>query len=64
MTGKRNLFDELIQGIDDTRAHREGRILLRSHVAQDLAPQPIDTEHNPANPKAAQRVRVASRRPR
>ena len=64
MTGKRNLFDELIQGIEDMRTHREGRNSLRSHVVQDLPPQYIDTEHNPGNPKAAQRVRAASRRPR
>ena len=42
MSKKRNLFDELIQGIEDMRAHREGKITLRTHTVQDLPPLSID----------------------
>ena len=33
---ERKLFDELIQGIEDMRAHREGKITLRTHTVQDF----------------------------
>ena len=42
MSKKRKLFDELIQGIEDMRAHREGKITLRTHTVQDLPPLSID----------------------
>jgi putative transcriptional regulator len=30
-TTKRNIFGELLDGVGDMRAHREGRLTLRSH---------------------------------
>lgn len=36
---KRNLFNELMQGMDDLEAQREGKITLRQHVVE-LAPAP------------------------
>ena len=36
---KRNLFNELMQGLDDLAAQREGKITLRQHVVE-LAPAP------------------------
>ena len=36
---KRNVFDELVQGFDDLKAEREGKITLKSTVFE--APQPI-----------------------
>ena len=42
MSNKRKLIDELIQGVDAMRAHREGKITLRTHTVQDLPPLSID----------------------
>ena len=42
MSKKRKLFDELVQGINDMRAHRQGQITLRTHTVQDLPPLSID----------------------
>ena len=42
MSKKRNLFDELLQGVDAMRAHREGKITLRTHTIEDLPPLEID----------------------
>ena len=36
MNKKRKLFDELLQGVDAMRAHREGKITLRTHTVEDL----------------------------
>lgn len=36
---KRNVFDELVQGFDDLKAEREGKITLKSTSLE--APQPI-----------------------
>ena len=36
---KRNVFDELVQGFDDLKAEREGKITLKSTALE--APQPI-----------------------
>jgi putative transcriptional regulator len=36
MKQKRNLFDELMQGIDAMREQREGKITLRSHEVEAL----------------------------
>lgn|SRR5690554_6689467 len=39
---KRNLFDEMMQGVDEMAAHREGKITLRQ-VEVDEKPAPIVT---------------------
>lgn len=36
---KRNVFDELVQGFDDLKAEREGKITLGSTAVE--VPQPI-----------------------
>ncbi|MEQ9394694.1 helix-turn-helix domain-containing protein [Haliea sp.] len=36
---KRNVFDELVQGFDDLKAEREGKITLKSTTVE--VPQPI-----------------------
>ena len=43
MSKKRNLFDELMQGVEDMRAHREGKITLRTHTVEDMSPLSIDS---------------------
>ena len=42
MSNKRKLFDELLQGVHAIRAHREGKITLRTHTVEDLPPLSID----------------------
>ncbi len=42
MNKRRKLFDELLQGVDAMRAHREGKITLRTHTIEDLPPLSID----------------------
>ena len=44
MAGKRNLCNELLQGVDDMQQHREGKITLRSHEVEALPPLRIDAE--------------------
>ena len=44
MTKKRNLFDELIEGVDSMKAQREGKITLRSHEVEELPPLEVDAE--------------------
>ena len=44
MNQKRNLFDELMHGIDAMQKHREGKITLRSHDVEDLPPLEVDAD--------------------
>jgi len=44
MTKKRNLFDELMDGVDTMRREREGKITLRSHEVEDLPPLEVDAQ--------------------
>ena len=44
MSKKRNLFDELMGGVDAMREQREGKITLRTHVVADLPPLAVDAE--------------------
>ena len=41
---KRNLLDELLEGVDAMRRQREGKITLRSHEIEELPPLSIDAE--------------------
>jgi len=44
MTKKRNLFDELSEGVEAMGRQREGKITLRSHDIEDLPPLAADPE--------------------
>jgi putative transcriptional regulator len=41
---KRNLNDELMEGVDAMRQQREGKITLRSHEVEDLPPPRVDAK--------------------
>ena len=38
MTNRRQLFDELLEGVEAMRASRSGTITLRTHVIEELPP--------------------------
>jgi putative transcriptional regulator len=42
VTKKRNLFAELMEGVDAMRRHREGKITLRSHQVRERPPPAVD----------------------
>ena len=42
MSKKRNLFNELIEGVDAMRQHREGKITLRTHAVEERPMLEID----------------------
>ena len=42
MKRKRRLFDELMQGVDAMRSHREGKITLRTHEVAERPPLAIE----------------------
>lgn len=42
MTKKRNISDEIMEGIEAMRLHREGKISLRTHVIDDRPNPPVD----------------------
>lgn len=44
MTGKRNLVDELLEGVDAMKQHRRGKITLRSHHVENLPPLEVDAK--------------------
>lgn len=44
MSKKRNLFNELIEGVESMRKHREGKITLRTHKIDELPPLEIDAD--------------------
>lgn len=39
---KRSLFDELMQGVDDMRQERLGKVTLRTHVIEEKPPLAVD----------------------
>jgi putative transcriptional regulator len=41
---KRNLFHELMSGVQAMRAHREGRLTLRTHEVEPLNVPPVDSD--------------------
>jgi putative transcriptional regulator len=69
MTGKRRLFDELMDGVESMERHRKGKITLRSIEADDLPPLEIDAElirdtrerMNVSRAVFARRLRVSTR---
>ena len=69
MTGKRRLFDELMDGVESMERHRKGKITLRSFEADDLPPLEIDAEMirdtrermNVSRAVFARRLRVSTR---
>lgn len=44
MSGKRKLFDELMEGVEAMRQQREDKITLRSHEVEDLPLLEVDAE--------------------
>ena len=44
MSKKRNLFDELMDGVESMQQEREGKITLRTHEVEDLPPLEINAE--------------------
>ena len=69
MTGKRNLFAEIMNGVGAMQAQREGKITLRTVEAEDLPPLRVDAplsretrEHlDVSRVVFARRLRVATR---
>lgn len=41
---KRNLFDELMEGVDAMQRHRKGKVTLRTHEVDELPPLSVDAE--------------------
>lgn len=44
MKQKRNLFDELMEGVDAMEQYRKGKITLRSHDVEELPPLEVDAD--------------------
>ena len=44
MTNKRNLFDELMEGVDSMQQQRKGKITLRTHDVDELPPLRIEAD--------------------
>jgi len=44
MTARRQLFDELMDGIDAMQAHRKGKLTLRTTEMEALPPLTVDAE--------------------
>jgi putative transcriptional regulator len=42
VTGKRSLFDELMDGVEAMRLQREGKVTLRSHDVVERPPLAVD----------------------
>jgi hypothetical protein len=42
VTKTRSLFDELMEGVEAMRRHREGKITLRSHEVAERSPLTAD----------------------
>ena len=43
MRKKRKLIDELVQGVDEMKQQREGKITLRTHKVEALPPLKVDS---------------------
>lgn len=41
---KRDIFGEIMEGIEELKAHREGRLTLRTHKVEVPAPPPVDPQ--------------------
>jgi putative transcriptional regulator len=41
---KRDIFGEIMEGIDELKAHREGRLTLRTHKLEVPEPPPVDPQ--------------------
>jgi putative transcriptional regulator len=41
---KRRLFQELMSGVEAMRAHRQGKVTLRTHHVEPIAVPPIDPD--------------------
>jgi putative transcriptional regulator len=69
MKQKRKLFDELMEGLDAMRQHREGKITLRSYESDDQPPLEVDAQlirdtrerMNVSRAVFARRLRVSAR---
>jgi putative transcriptional regulator len=69
MKQKRKLFDELMEGLDAVRQHREGKITLRSYEIDDQPPLEVDAQlirdtrerMNVSRAVFARRLRVSAR---
>jgi putative transcriptional regulator len=69
MKQKRKLFDELMEGLDAMRQHREGKITLRSYEIDDQPPLEVDAQlirdtrerMNVSRAVFARRLRVSAR---
>lgn len=44
MSTKRNLFDELMDGVESMQQQRTGKITLRTHEVEDLPPLEVNAE--------------------
>lgn len=44
MSKKRDIFGEIMEGIEAMREHREGKITLRTHVIEDRPIPPVNAE--------------------
>ena len=44
MSRKRDIFGEIMEGIESMREHREGKITLRTHVIEDRPIPPINSD--------------------
>jgi len=44
MTKKRNLYDELMEGVEAMHQQREGKVTLRTHKVEELPPLQIDAD--------------------
>jgi putative transcriptional regulator len=44
MTGKRKLFDELMDGVESMKQQRTGKVTLRSNEVEDLPPLEVGAE--------------------
>ena len=44
MTNKRNLFDELMEGVDSMQQQRKDKITLRTHDVDELPPLRIEAD--------------------
>jgi putative transcriptional regulator len=42
VTSERNLFAELMDGVEAMRLHREGKVTLRSHAVEERPPLAVD----------------------
>jgi putative transcriptional regulator len=69
MKQKRKLFDELMEGLDAVRQHREGKITLRSYEIDDQPPLEVDAQlirdtrerMNVSRAVFARRLRISAR---